>query len=155
MTLKLERTGPATAVATRHFNAPPERVFAAHTDPALLRHWLLGPDGWEMTRCESDPRPGGAIRYDWAPVGGGEGGFHLTAEYLAVEPPHRLVHVERMFLPDPTPDVHVETLFQAEGTGTRLVMTLTAPSPEAMDGMLASGMEHGMEASYARLDGMA
>lgn len=153
MTLKLERTGPTTAVATRFFAAPPERVYAAHTEPALLRQWLLGPDGWEMTRCDSDPRPGGKIRYDWAETGG-EGAFHLTAEYLVVEPPHRLVHVERMFLPDPTPDVHVETLFQAEGAGTRLMMTLTAPSPEAMDGMLASGMEHGMEASYVRLDGM-
>lgn len=152
MSLKLERTGPVTAVVTRRFAAPPARVFAAHTDPALLRQWLHGPDGWEMTRCESDPRPGGAIRYDWAPVGGGAGGFHLTAEYLEVDPPHRLVHVERMFLPDATPDTHVETLFHPEGSGTLLVMTMTAASAETMDAMLASGMEHGMEASYARMD---
>lgn len=46
MTLKVERSGPTTLTCTRYFAAPPARVYAAHVDPAILRTWLLGPDGW-------------------------------------------------------------------------------------------------------------
>jgi uncharacterized protein YndB with AHSA1/START domain len=152
MPLTLERTSPTTAVVTRHFAAPPARVFAAHTDPALVRQWLTGPDGWVMTRCEIDMRPGGQTRYDWA-AADGSGGFHLTADTLEIDPPHRILHVERMFLPFQTPDNTVETLFLPDGTGTKMVMTLSVAEAATMDIMLQTGMEHGMEASYARLEG--
>ncbi len=72
---------------------------------------MTGPDGWKMTHCHCDARAGGTIRCDWAPVGGGEGAFYLTAEFRAVDAPHRIVHVERMFLPDATPDNQDETTF--------------------------------------------
>jgi hypothetical protein len=62
------------------------------------------------------------------------------------------VHVERMHLPDPTPDNHVETRFAPDGTGTLLTMRMTLPDAQTREAMLASGMEHGMEASYARLE---
>lgn len=151
MPLTFERTSPTTAVVTRVFSAPPARVFAAHTDPALVRQWLTSPDGWVMTRCEIDLRPGGQFRYDWSDAEGAQA-FYLTADVIAVEAPHRIAHVERMFLPDPTPDTTVETLFLADGSGTRMVMTMRVDDAAGMDAMLASGMEHGMEASYARLD---
>ena len=153
MPLTLERTSPTTAVITRHFAAPPARVFAAHTDPALVRQWLTGPDGWVMTRCEIDMRPGGQTRYDWA-AADGSGAFHLTADTLEIDPPHRILHVERMFLPFQTPDNTVETLFLPDGTGTRMVMTMSVAEAATMDIMLQTGMEHGMEASYARLEGV-
>jgi hypothetical protein len=63
-----------------------------------------------------------------------------------------LVHVERMFMPDRTPDNHVETRFEADGTGTLMTMRMTLPDAETRTKMLATGMEHGMEASYARLE---
>jgi uncharacterized protein YndB with AHSA1/START domain len=60
-----------------------------------------------MPVCISDARPGGKIRYEWTD---GKGhGFHLTGEYLELEPYSRIVHVERMYLSDPTPVVQVET----------------------------------------------
>ena len=59
-----------------------------------------------------------------------------------------------MHLPDPTPDNHVETTFQAEGGGTLMVMRMSLPDAEARKAMLATGMEQGMEASYERLEGM-
>jgi len=151
MTLALQ--GDTQVIVTRHFTAPPARVWAAHTDPALLQRWMTGPDGWVMTECLCDARPGGTMRCAWAPEGGGPGAFHLTAEFLAVEPHHRIVHVERMFLPDPTPDNHVETTFAADGTGTLLTMVMTLPDAATREIMLATGMEEGMEASYARLEG--
>ena len=64
----------------------------------------------------------------------------------------RIVHVERMFLPDPTPDNHVETSFVPDGAGTLMTMRMTLPDAETRAAMLASGMEHGMEASYVRLE---
>jgi hypothetical protein len=57
-----------------------------------------------------------------------------------------------MHLPDPTPDNHVETTFQLDGTGTLMTMRMTLPNADVRAAMLATGMEHGMEASYARLE---
>lgn len=148
--LTLKRDGDRHLIVTRYFAARPELVYRAHTEPALLQKWLLGPDGWTMPVCISDARPGGAIRYEWADGKGG--GFHLTGEYVSLEPFSRIVHVERMFLPDPTPDNHVETTFEAEGTGTRMTMRMSLPDAATVEAMLSTGMEHGMEASYQRME---
>jgi uncharacterized protein YndB with AHSA1/START domain len=66
----------------------------------------------------------------------------------------RIVHVERMHLPDPTPDNHIETRFEADGSGTVMTMRMTLPDAATRAAMLATGMEHGMEASYERLEAM-
>jgi uncharacterized protein YndB with AHSA1/START domain len=150
--LTLTTEGDRHVVVTRRFAASPETVFRAHTEPELIQRWLLGPDGWTMPVCINEPRPGGRIRYEWT---NGEGhGFHLTGEYVAVEPFRRIVHVERMHLPDPTPDNHVETRFEPDGTGTRMTMRMTLPDEATRAAMLASGMDRGMEASYARFERM-
>lgn len=151
MPLSLERPAPVRASVTRRFAASPDRVFAAHVDAALVVRWLTGPDGWVMTRCEMDPRPGGAIHYAWR-QGEGEAGFHLTGEVEEIAPPGLMRHVERMHLPDPTPVTRVETRFAADGSGTAMTMTMAVDDPATMDAMVASGMAEGMEASYARLD---
>ena len=150
LTLKTE--GDRHVVVTRRFDAPPEDVYRAHTEPALLQKWLLGPDGWTMPVCISEPRPGGKIRFEW--TDGKGGGFHLTGEYLELEPFSRIVHVERMHLPDPTPDNRVETTFKPDRNGTLFTLRMTLPDATTREAMLATGMEHGMEASYARLDAM-
>lgn len=150
--LTLRTEGDTFVVVTRRFAAPPAAVFAAHVEPALLQQWCLGPDGWTMPVCICDPRPGGAIRYEWQNAEGH--GFHLTGEFVEVEAPRRLVHVERMHLPDPTPDNHVETIFTADGDGTLMVMRMTLPDAETRAAMLATGMDEGMEAGYQRLDRM-
>jgi len=150
LTLKTE--GDTHLVVTRRFEAPPAAVYRAHTDPALIQQWLLGPEGWTMPVCVNEARPGGKIRYEWKNREGH--GFYLTGEYLELEPYRRIVHVERMHLPDPTPDNRVETRFDAEGTGTLMTMRMTLPDPQTRAAMLATGMERGMEASYARLETM-
>ncbi len=148
MTLTTE--GDTHVVVTRRFAATPEAVYRAHTDPNLIQQWLLGPDGWTMPVCISEPRPGGAIRYEWTD---GKGhGFHLTGEYLELRPFSRIVHVERMHIPDATPDNHVETTFERDGSGTVMTMRMTLPDAATRAAMLATGMETGMEASYARLE---
>ena len=150
-TMTLRTEGDRHIVVTRRFAAPPEHVYRAHTEPALLQQWLLGPDGWTMPVCISEARPGGRIRFEWSDGKGG--GFFLTEEYLDLEPFRRIVHVERMHLPDPTPDNHVETTFERDGTGTLMTLRMTLHDAATRAAMLETGMEHGMEASYVRLDG--
>jgi uncharacterized protein YndB with AHSA1/START domain len=148
LTLKTE--GDTHVVVVRHFAAPPEAVYRAHTDPKLVQQWMLGPEGWSMPVCRCEARVGGQIRYEWSD---GKGrGFYLTGEFLELEPFSRIVHVERMHMPDPTPDNHVETTFVEDGSGTLMTMRMTLPNADTRAAMLATGMEHGMEASYARLE---
>jgi uncharacterized protein YndB with AHSA1/START domain len=148
--LTMRTEGDTHIVAARRFAATPEAVYRAHTEPKLIQKWLLGPEGWTMPVCICEARAGGAFRYEW--VNGKGQGFHITGEFLELEPPRRIVHVERMFLPEKTPDNHVETRFDADGAGTLMTIRMTLPDAQTVKAMLATGMEHGMEASYARLE---
>ena len=150
--LILKTEGDTHVVVTRRFAAPPEAVYRAHIEPALIQKWMLGPDGWTMPVCINDARPGGKIRYEWS--NGKGGGFYLTGEFLELTPYSRIVHVERMHLPDPTPDNHVVTTFEPGGRGTLITMRMTLPDAQTRAAMLATGMEHGMEAGYVRLETM-
>jgi uncharacterized protein YndB with AHSA1/START domain len=148
LTLKTE--GDRLIVITRWFAAAPEAVYRAHTQPELIQKWMLGPEGWSMPVCICDARPGGSMRYEWA---NGDGrSFYLTGEFLALEPYSRIVHVERMFLPERTPDSHAETTFRAERGGTLMVIRISVPDAATRAAMLSTGMERGMEASYVRLE---
>lgn len=147
--LSLETEGDRSVIAKRRFAAPPEAVYRAHLEPEILKKWLLGPEGWTMPVCINEAKAGGRIRYEWT---NGESGFYLTGELLELEPARRIVHVERMHLPDPTPDCHVVTTFESDGAGTLMTMRMTLPTAEARQQMLATGMEHGMEDSYARME---
>jgi uncharacterized protein YndB with AHSA1/START domain len=150
MTLKTE--GDTHLVVTRRFAAPPEAVYRAHTEPELIKKWLLGPEGWSMPVCINEAWPGGKIRYEW--TNGNGQGFYLTGEYIELNPFSRIVHVERMYLPDPTPDNYAETRFERDGEGTLMTLRMTLPDEKTRATMLASGMEGGMEASYVRLEGV-
>lgn len=151
--LTLRTDGDRYVIVTRRFVASPEAVYRAHTEPQMVQKWMLGPPGWTMPVCIGEAKPGGKIRYEWSDGKGA--GFYLTGEYVALEPFRRIAHVERMHLPDPTPDNHVETVFAPDGTGTLMTMRMTLPDAETRAAMLASGMEQGMETSYERLDGMS
>lgn len=148
LTLKTE--GDTHIIVTRHFAAPPEAVYRAHIEPKIIQQWLLGPDGWTMPVCINEAKPGGKIRYEWKNAKGE--GFHVTGEFVELKPYSKLVHVERMHLPDPTPDNYVETTFALDGKGTLMTMRMTLPDAKTRASMLATGMERGMEASYTRLE---
>src|ERR1700749_1861357 len=113
---------------------------------------LQAPGERPVPGCVCDARPGGKIRYEW--TNGKGGGFHLTGEFVELTPHSRIVHVERMHMPDPCPDNHLVTTFAKDGAGTLMTMRMTLPDATVRAAMLASGMEHGMEASYVRLETM-
>ena len=150
LTLKTE--GDTHVIVTRRFAASPEAVYRAHTDPKIVQKWMLGPEGWTMPVCQSDLRPGGKIRYEWKHPN--KGGFYLTGEFVELKPYSKIVHIERMHLPDPTPDNHIETTFEPDGPGTLMTVRMTLPDAQTRAAMLATGMERGMEASYVRLESM-
>lgn len=128
-----------------------ESVWRAHHDADLLKRWLLGPDGWEMTEVVPPAEAGSSYRYRWAPVAGGEGQpFSIFGDVLASDPPHRVVHTEQMEdMPGTTLN---EVTFTAVPQGTLLVYVITYENAEVRDQALATGMTDGMESSYARLE---
>ena len=137
-----------TIVITREFDAPPSKVFRAHTDPDLVRQWL-GPRGLEMTVDRWDCRTGGEYRYIHS-RDGEEYAFH--GSFHEVRPEQLIVQT---FTFEGMPDsVALEKLVLEDlGDGrTRLVATSLGDSFEARDAMVASGMEQGIVEGYERLD---
>lgn len=151
-TLKITRSGDREIVITRVMDAPRELVWDAMSKPEFLKRWLLGPPGWEMTECENDQRVGGTFRHAWRHADGNVMAMHGT--YREVVPFERVVRTETFDMGcDAQAGEQVGTMVLAEDKGkTTLTVTVTFPTKEACDGMLASGMEHGMAASYALLD---
>ncbi len=133
---------------TREFDAPPEKVFRAHTDPDLLVRWL-GPRSHQMRIDHYDCRTGGSYRYIHV-SDGNEFGFH--GSFHEVRPSELIVQT---FTFEGDPDgVALERLVLEDlgGGRTRLTATSLVESFEARDAFLASGMEDGVRESYERLD---
>lgn len=132
----------------REFDAPPEKVFRAHTDPELVVQWL-GPRRHEMRIDHYDCRTGGSYRYLHV-SDGNEHGFHGT--FHEVRPNELIVQT---FTWEGMPDeVALERLVLEDlGDGrTRLTSTSLVDSFESRDAFVASGMESGVIEGYERLD---
>jgi len=137
---------------TRAFEAPRHLLWRAHTEPELMKRWLLGPDGWTMTVCENDPTVGGSYRNAWAPDDPAIGQpFGFEGENLVIEPERRLVSTERMTGLDAPGTVNDLTFDEADGV-TLMTLYITYTDAAQRDMILATGMTDGMEASYQRLE---
>lgn len=132
---------------TRTFDAPAALVWKAFTEPALLRRWLLGPDGWEMPICEVDLRVGGKWHYGWAQPDG-SGAFEMYGEYTEVTPFSRIMNTEHF--EDNPPAVTTVEFVEKDGR-TTMTSTMKLVSQEARDAVLATGMADGAGRSYERL----
>jgi uncharacterized protein YndB with AHSA1/START domain len=147
MTLTVTTPSDTEVLLTRTFKAPPPRVFAAFTQPNLLRRWH-GARGWHLVVCEVDLRPGGA----WHFVSRGPGGAEmvLNGVYREVETPERLVHTE---IHDgwEAGEALVTTVFDELDGQTAMSTTARYPSREVRDMILRSPMERGAGEAYDRL----
>lgn len=150
--LSIEQPSPTQILLRRHVPAAPGLVYRAHMEPALIPRWMNALPGWTMTIAETDPRPGGRFRFGWDDGTGN--GFRIEGEYLEIEEGRRILHVERMFLPEPTPDTRVETRFDLTRGGTALSVLMTLPDAETAGTMLRTGMTDGMQKTYDRLDAL-
>jgi uncharacterized protein YndB with AHSA1/START domain len=137
-----------TIVITREFDAPPERVFRAYTDPDLLIQWL-GPRRLTMRIDHYDARSAGSYRYVHRDDDGTEYGFHGV--FHEVRPDERIVQT---FTYEGFPDgVSLETaVFEDLGGRTRVTTKSLMDSIEDRDAMIKSGMEVGVREGYERLD---
>jgi len=149
MTVALE--GETDVVVTRAFGAPPFLVYRAFAEPALVRQWMLGPDGWDMPVCEIDLRPGGAYRYRWKNrETGAEFGFVGT--FNEIEPNRRIVQSERPDWNADMPPALNTMVLQARGGATLCTLRMHYASPEIRKTVLETGMTDGMRTTYNRLD---
>jgi uncharacterized protein YndB with AHSA1/START domain len=132
----------------RVFDAPRDRVFAVYTDPKLIPEWW-GPRDTTTAVDQMDVTPGGSWRFVMRGPDGSESGFRGT--YREVTPPERIVQTfEWEGMPG---HVSVETAtFEDLGDRTRVTTVSVFHTTEERDGMLGSGMEVGMNETYARLD---
>jgi uncharacterized protein YndB with AHSA1/START domain len=131
----------------RIFNAPRERVWKAMTDPALVAQWWGRGNKLVVEKFELER--GGHWRFV-EHAGGQTHGFE--GRFAEVTPPEKIVQT---FEWDGMPGhVALETMTLEDlGDGrTRFVTTSLFMTAEDRDGMLQSGMESGMNESYAALD---
>lgn len=135
----------------REFDATPDKVFRAHTDPEILVEWL-GPRDVDMEIDIWDCRSGGEYRYlhrrDGVD-GPEEYAFHGCFHEVR---PDRIVQT---FTYEGYPDgVSLETLIieDLRGGRTRLTINSIVESFESRDMILASGMETGVVQGYEQLD---
>jgi uncharacterized protein YndB with AHSA1/START domain len=131
----------------RVFNASRDRVWKAHTDPKLLAQWWGRGNKLVVEKFELER--GGHWRF----VEHGPDGTHgFEGRFREVREPDLL---EQTFEWDGLPG-HViinKTTFEDLGDNrTRLVTISSFYSIEERDGMLHSGMEGGLNQSYAALD---
>lgn len=133
----------------REFDAPPERVFRAWTDPALFAQWI-GPRSLETRIDRWDPKTGGSYRY--ASLRDGEEVAAFFGAFHEVRTDERLVQT---FTYEGYPDgVSLETLtFEDLGDGRcRIVALSVVDNMELRDMILSSGMEVGVTEGFEKLD---
>ena len=144
-------------VIVRGFDAPRALVWRAHTEPELMKKWLMGPPGWTLTTCEMDARTGGKFRNVFTQPG--QPGFEVRGTFREVKAPERWVHTEEYAAAGAPPiasedGLAVETMVQTEKGGkTTLTMTMRFPSKAARDSA-GTGMADGMEECYRRIDAL-
>ena len=126
---------------TREFDAPPEKVFRAHTDPELVARWL-GPRRHEMRIDHFDCRTGGAYRITLSGEdmeGSVHGSFHDVL-------PNELI--VQTFTPDGAPDLVILEKHRFEDLGdgrTRLTATSLVDKFEYRDSFISAGLAEGYD----------
>lgn len=136
-------------VMSRVFDAPRRLVFAAWTEPELLKRWY-GARGWNLVVCEVDLRVGGHWRFIWRGPDGEDMG--ARGAYREIVGPDRLLYTEEFdehWYPGEALVLHVLT----ESAGkTTLTTTIRYESREVRDLVVASPMDKGVAEGYDRLD---
>ena len=133
----------------RDFDAPPDRVFQAWTDPELVVRWL-GPKDTAMQIGTWDARTGGSYRYSATREGEEIASFY--GSFHEVRPNQRLAQT---FTWEGMPDgVSLETMtFEDRGHGrTRINSLSIVETLEVRDMIMASGMDTGVTEGYEKLD---
>ena len=110
-------------VLNRLIDAPPEKLYRAWTEPALLQQWFV-PRPWTIASAELDVRAGGSNLIVMRDPDGNQ--YPNRGVYLEVVPNRRLVFTEAFteaWIPSEKPFMTAAVSFEPEGTQTRYVAT--------------------------------
>lgn len=148
-TLQLSKPSDREFQLKRMFAAPRERVFAAFTEPELLKRWFFGKPGGTLAVCDVARKPGDSFRYVWRDPDGSEMG--MSGVCLEFKTPERIVATEKWDQPWYPGDASGTITFTEEGGVTTLTQTLRYESQAARDMVLGTMVEHAMALGYDRL----
>ncbi|MEO8065579.1 MAG: SRPBCC family protein [Candidatus Doudnabacteria bacterium] len=143
--------GKQETIIEREFDAPRDLVFKVTTDPQYLPQWW-GPRELTLEIDKAEIRTNGYWRYVHTDKLGNKSGFHGV--YHEVLAPERVIGTfEWEGLPEKGHVILETTKFQElPGNRTKMTIQQVFQSVADRDGMLASGMEKGMDESHERLD---
>jgi len=159
MTVTAVRKDPMARTMTldAEFDASAERVWQLWADPRQLERWW-GPPTYPATFTSHDLRTGGRVEYHMTgPEGDQPRGYWEVDE---VDPPHRLVVRDGFAHDDGTPNAEfpmtvMRVAIAAIGARrTRMSIESTFASAEAMEQVLAMGMEEGLKLAVGQIDGI-
>ncbi len=143
-----------TMAFTAEFDATPERVWQLWEDPSLFEKWW-GPPEYPATVVDHEFKPGGKVRYYMTGPDGEK--YHVFSEFISMEPPSSL-ELGDGFLDDDGNEVEGMPTMTSRvdisdiGGATRMVITTTFPSLEAMEQLIEMGAEEGMKGSLSQVD---
>lgn len=127
-----------------------DQVWQAHHDPALMRRWFTGPEGFTLPVCDVALRVGEHYRYEWESADGAQR-FGFVGEVLELAAPYRAVKTQVM-IGMPGPGTRVEFTLSSLPGATLLILVLTYPSKAVRDMIVSPAMTASMETGYARLE---
>jgi len=146
-----------TMTVTTELDATVERAWQLWADPRQLERWW-GPPTYPATVVEHELAPGATVRYFMTSPEGDK--FHGLREIVAVDPPHRLELVDA-FADDsgaknesmPSTAMTM-TMTEREGGGTTMTLHSQFASLEAMEQLVAMGMDEGIVAALSQIEGI-
>ena len=148
-------TDALTMTIDAEFEASPERVWQLWADPRQLERWW-GPPTYPATFTKHDLAPGSRVEYHMTgPEGDQPRGFWDIVE---ADAPNSLVFRDGFANDDGTPNADLplgEARVRIEDIGggrTRMSIENIFPSTEAMEQVLAMGMEQGMTQALGQID---
>jgi uncharacterized protein YndB with AHSA1/START domain len=137
------------------FEASPERVWQLWADPRQIERWW-GPPTYPATFDTHDLRPGGRVTYHMTGPEGDQPRGYWDVD--AVQPPYRLAFRDGFANDDGTPNAELPvtavrvTIQDIGGGKTRMSIESEFPTVEAMEQLVAMGMEEGLTQAVGQID---
>ncbi len=144
-----------TMTLTAEFDATPQRVWELWSDPRQLERWW-GPPTYPATFTRHDLAPGSRVEYHMTgPSGDQPAGYW---DVIEADPPRRLVFLDGFRNEDGTnnddlPRTEGRVTIESIAAGrTRMQIESHFPSVEAMEQLVAMGMEQGLTEAVGQID---
>ncbi len=147
-------TARLTMTVTAEYDVPADRAWQLWADPRQLERWW-GPPTYPATVEEHDLRTGGRVTYYMTgPEGDRPRGWWKVLE---AEPPRLLVVEDGFADDDGAPNPAMPTMvMRVEITdrpgGVAMTIATHFPSVEAMEELVAMGMEEGLQQAMGQID---